>query len=92
MVPSRTRPRRRSRRRPYDGPPSRTKIWRGHAQARIDCADDVLSSCMSARWRPAVWRLIGQFCAHEGWLHGVPVAAPNGYLESSLSTPDLTKA
>ena len=33
---------------------------------------------MSARWRLAVRRPIGQFCAHEGWLHGVPVAAPNG--------------
>jgi hypothetical protein len=33
---------------------------------------------MSARWRSTVRRLIGQFCAHEGWLHGVPVAAPNG--------------
>jgi hypothetical protein len=33
---------------------------------------------MSARWRPAARRPIGQFCAHEGWLHGVPVAAPNG--------------
>jgi hypothetical protein len=20
----------------------------------------------------------GQFCEHEGWLHGMPVAAPNG--------------
>lgn len=33
---------------------------------------------MSARWRLAVRRPIDQFCAHEGWLHGVPVAAPNG--------------
>src|SRR5690349_14512095 len=33
---------------------------------------------MSAHWRLAVRRPIGQFCAHEGWLHGVPVAAPNG--------------
>jgi hypothetical protein len=33
---------------------------------------------MSACWQPAVRRPIGRFCAHEGWLHGVPVAAPNG--------------
>ena len=33
---------------------------------------------MSACWRPAARRLIGQFCVHEGWLHGVPAAAPNG--------------
>jgi hypothetical protein len=33
---------------------------------------------MSARWRLAVRCPIGQLCAHEGWLHGVPVAAPNG--------------
>ena len=29
---------------------------------------------MSARWRSTVRRLIGQFCAHEGWLHGVSIA------------------
>jgi hypothetical protein len=40
---------------------------------------------MSARWRPTVRRLIGQFCAHEGWLHGVPVAAPiGGYTRAAI--------
>jgi hypothetical protein len=40
--------------------------------------DNKRLTLMSARWRLAVRRPIGQFCAHEGWLHGVPVAAPNG--------------
>jgi hypothetical protein len=32
---------------------------------------------MSARWRLAA-APIGQFCAHEGWLHCVPEAVQNG--------------
>jgi hypothetical protein len=41
-------------------------------------------------WQLAMRRPIGQFCADEGWLHRVPVPAPNGgsargYRE--LSTP-----
>jgi hypothetical protein len=44
----------------------------------LDDLDDRALIGMSARWRLAVRRPIGQFCAHEGWPHGVPVAAPNG--------------
>jgi hypothetical protein len=45
---------------------------------------------MSARWRLAVRRPIGQFCAHEGWLHSVPVAAPNGGTARVLVDPAVS--
>jgi hypothetical protein len=46
---------------------------------------------MSARWRLAVRRPIGQFCAHEGWLHSVPVAAPNGGYARAGTDPTFIK-
>jgi len=57
------------------GPKRAKKI----AEAWTAAASTLSSSVGSkARWRLAARRPIGQFCAHQGWLHRVPVAAPNG--------------